>query len=68
MKNSRFQEYTGSNFLRQRLVLATITSRSVRISNIRYVCLDMKLFIEHFIYFSEPEMMTLVCRKLRQGL
>jgi len=35
MKNSRFQEYTGSNFLRQRLVLATITSRSVRISNIR---------------------------------
>jgi len=35
MKNSRFQEYTGSNFLRQRLVLATLTSRSVRISNIR---------------------------------
>jgi len=35
MKNSRFQEYTGSNFLRQRLILATLTSRSVRISNIR---------------------------------
>jgi len=35
MKSSRFQEYTGSNFLRQRLVLATLTSRSVRISNIR---------------------------------
>eukprot|EP00092_Neocalanus_flemingeri_P013688 GFUD01014761.1.p1 GENE.GFUD01014761.1~~GFUD01014761.1.p1 ORF type:complete len:379 (-),score=116.70 GFUD01014761.1:75-1211(-) len=35
MKNSRFQEYTGSNFLRQRLVLATLTSRSVRISSIR---------------------------------
>jgi len=35
MKSSRFQEYSGSNFLRQRLVLATLTSRSVRISNIR---------------------------------
>jgi len=35
MPLSRFQEYSGSNFLRQRLVLATITSKSVRISNIR---------------------------------
>jgi len=35
MKSSRFQEYSGSNFLRQRLVLATLTSRSIRISNIR---------------------------------
>jgi len=35
MPQSRFQEYSGSNFLRQRLVLATITSKSVRISNIR---------------------------------
>jgi len=34
MKN-KFQEYKGSNFLRQRLVLATITGKSVRISNIR---------------------------------
>jgi len=34
MKN-RFQEYKGSNFLRQRLVLATITGKGVRISNIR---------------------------------
>jgi len=35
MPQSRFQEYSGSNFLRQRLVLATITSKSFRISNIR---------------------------------
>ena len=35
MGSSKLREYQGSNFLRQRLVLATITSTPVRISNIR---------------------------------
>jgi len=35
MGGSKLREYQGSNFLRQRLVLATITSTPVRITNIR---------------------------------
>jgi len=35
MGGSKLREYQGSNFLRQRLVLATLTSTPVRISNIR---------------------------------
>ena len=36
MGGSKLREYQGSNFLRQRLVLATLTSTPVRISNIRW--------------------------------
>lgn len=32
---SRWREYSGANYLRQRLVLATLTSTPVRVSNIR---------------------------------
>ena len=42
MGGSKLREYQGSNFLRQRLVLATITSTPVRISNIR---LDSNLWM-----------------------
>lgn len=34
-KKLKFLEYEGSNYLRQRLVLATITGKSVKISKIR---------------------------------
>ena len=34
-KRPKFIEYEGSNYLRQRLVLATITGRLVKISKIR---------------------------------
>ena len=37
MGGSKLREYQGSNFLRQRLVLATITSTPVRITNIRLI-------------------------------
>ena len=36
IKRLKFLEYEGSNYLRQRLVLATITGRAIRISRIRY--------------------------------
>ena len=34
-KRLKFLEYEGSNYLRQRLVLATITGRPIKISKIR---------------------------------
>jgi len=34
-KDGRFREYSGANYLRQRLILATLTSTPVRIKNIR---------------------------------
>ena len=34
-KKLKFLEYEGSNYLRQRLVLATITGKAIRISRIR---------------------------------
>jgi len=34
-RSIKTQEFSGSNYLRQRLVLATLTSKTVRISNIR---------------------------------
>ena len=40
IKRLKFLEYEGSNYLRQRLVLATITGRAIRISRIRYADLD----------------------------
>ena len=36
-KKIKFLEYEGSNYLRQRLVLATITGKAIRISRIRYI-------------------------------
>ena len=33
----KWREYRGSNYLRQRLVLASLTSTSVRIMDIRWV-------------------------------
>jgi len=35
MGRGKMREYQGANYLRQRLVLATLTSTPVRISNIR---------------------------------
>ena len=37
IKKLKFLEYEGSNYLRQRLVLATITGKAIRISRIRWV-------------------------------
>ena len=34
-KRAQFLEYEGSNYLRQRLVLATLTGRAIRINKIR---------------------------------
>lgn len=36
MPRERFKEYNGCNFLRQRLVLSTLTSKPVKISKIRF--------------------------------
>ena len=35
VKRKQFLEYEGSNYLRQRLVLATLTGRAIKINKIR---------------------------------
>ena len=50
-KRAQFLEYEGSNYLRQRLVLATLTGRAIRINKIRCESCEYEYQLIQKLYF-----------------